>query len=70
MPISMKPGIPRLNETFRLYSVLPTPWHLRIILKRFANQKEWEEYWKKLFGDDFSVILLLRNLKGHLPKMA
>lgn len=36
----------------------------RIILKRFANRKEWNNYWEKLYGDDLSVIILLRNLKG------
>ena len=40
----------------------------RIILKRFANAKEWEDYWKKVFGDDLSVVILLKNLKGNLPK--
>lgn len=35
----------------------------RIILKRFANEKEWEAHWKSLFGDDLSVIILFKNLK-------
>lgn len=40
----------------------------RIILRRFADEKEWEDYWKKRFGDDLSVVVLLKNLKGSLPK--
>ena len=40
----------------------------RVILRRFANAKEWEGYWNKVFGDDLSVVILLKNLKGNLPK--
>ena len=40
----------------------------RIILKRFANAKEWEDYWRKVFGDDLSVVILPKKLKENLPK--
>ena len=36
----------------------------RIILKRFANAKEWEAYWRKMFGDDLSVVILLKKTEG------
>lgn len=40
----------------------------RIIPRRFANAREWEDYWKKVFGDDLSVVILPKSLKGNLPE--
>ena len=40
----------------------------RIILKRFANAKEWEDYWREVFVGDLSVVILLKSLNGNLPK--
>lgn len=42
----------------------------RIILKRFANKAEWEKYWQEKFGDNLSVVILLRNLKGSSQDFA
>ena len=39
-----------------------------IILKRFAKCQGGEDYWRKVFGDDLSVVILLKKLKGNLPK--